>query len=175
MMNMRINKQPLWYALYEGQEETFATDDEGDIIYDDIDGEQVPRTTGHWVSKYAVPVKFYGNINSGNVGEAQARSFGLSLADSEAVLCMKKGELPINEHTLIWYQNPPEIEYVSSTMLTELDSVIITVETGEDAETATRYAKFNPETADYRVKRVPPCLNEVIYLLGRLDNSNATS
>lgn len=147
MRQMAKNRQKLWYALYVDQQETIATDEEGNVIYDEIDGEQVARTTGHWEPTYAKPVLFYGNINSGNVGEAIARSYGLSLAASEAVLCMRKGELPINEQTLIWYQNAPTYN--------------------EDGT-------VNYETADYRVKRVPPCLDEIIYLLGRLDNNVAS-
>lgn len=173
MRQMRIDKQELWYALYRGQEEQLATDEEGTIIYDDIDGEQVPRTTGHWVQTYYTPVKFYGNINSGNVGEAVARSYGLSLASGEAVLCMRKGELPIDEQTLIWYQNKPEITSVPYQIVDE-SGVIIVTEDGQHLQTDQGFATFDASTADYRIKRVPPCLDEIIYLLGRLDNNAST-
>lgn len=173
MRQMRIDKQELWYALYKGQEEQLATDEEGNIIYDDIDGEQVPRTTGHWVQTYYTPVKFYGNINSGNVGEAVARSYGLSLASGEAVLCMRKGELPIDEQTLIWYQNKPDVVYAPLTIIAQNGMALVNSD-GEDLQTSQDFACFDPNTADYRVKRVPPCLDEIIYLLGRLDN-NASS
>lgn len=170
MLNMRINKQPLWYALYNGQEELLDRDDDGNIIYDEIDGEDIPRASGHWALKYQVPVQFFGNINSGNVGEAIARPYGISLASSEAILCMRKGELPIDEQTLIWYQHPPDITYLPLDT-PEDDERLIFSEDNVVVKQKSEYAIFNPKTADYRVRRVPPCLNEIIYLLQRQDNN----
>lgn len=148
MLNMAVDKQVLYYAMQNSEQvPIYETDAEGNVIYDEIDGEQVPRETGNWRVTYQAPVKFYGNINSGNVGETVARAYGVSTGDFEAVLCMRKGELPINERSLIWYKNEPS--YLQD-------------------------GSVDPKSADYRVKRVPPCLNEIIYLLGKLDNNDET-
>lgn len=143
MRQMAKNRQRMWYALYEGQGEVYETDSNGDIVYEEIDGDQVPVVKG-WGTNYSNPVMFYGNINSGNVGVSIARAYGVSIGDFEAVLCMRKGELPIDELSLIWYNNEPQFNADGS---------------------------VNPDSADYKVKRVPPCLDEIIYLLGRLDNN----
>lgn len=171
MRHLAKNKQKLWYALYIGQEEVFEVDDNGDIVYDEIDGERVPRTTGRWVSTYERPVAFYGNINSGNVGEAVARSYGLSLAASEAILCMRKGELPIDEHALIWYQREPQVIQKPISLLDESGDALVVEQNGEVIIANQMASVVVPESADYCVKRVPPCLDEIIYLLGRLDNA----
>lgn len=148
MINMQVNKQPLYYALQKSEQvPIYETDDEGNVIYDEIDGETVPRESGKSESRYEDPVKFYGNINSGNVGESVARAYGVSTGNYEAVLCMHRGELPINERSLIWYETPPKF-----------------IQDGSE-----QYV--DPKSADYQVKRVPPCLDEIIYLLGRLDNN----
>lgn len=143
MLQLQINKQKLYYSMQGETVPVYEKDENGEIIYDEIDGEQVPRLTGDWQTQYQKPVMFYGNINSGNVGEARARAYGLSLNGYEAILCMRKGELPINEKTLIWYQTVP----------TFLEDVTV-----------------NPQSADYQVKRCPPCLDEIVYLLKRLDS-----
>lgn len=144
MRMYRKNKQRLFYALVDKTVPIYAKDSDGDIIYDEIDGEQVPRETGSYETLYKYPVEFYGNINSGNKGEAVAKAYGVSVGDFEAVLCAVKGELPIDEKTLIWYSKEP---------LMRSDGYVDT------------------KTADYAVKRVPPCLKEIVYLLRRLDNA----
>ena len=143
MRLLRRNKQILYYAKYIDQEELPSLDENGDPIYDEIDGEQVQRMSGIWKPVYGTPVRFFGNIHGSGIGEAIARAYGISLAEFEAVLVLRKGEYDdIDEQTLIWYANPPKM----------VDG------------------KVDYESADYKVKRVPPCLDEKLYVLGRLDS-----
>lgn len=142
MRLLRKNKQILYYAKYIGQEELPSLDENGNPIYDEIDGEQVQRMSGIWKPTYGTPVMFYGNIHGSGIGEAIARAYGISLAEFECVMVLRKHEYDeIDEQTLIWYKNPPKI----------VDGVV------------------DYESADYKVKRTPPCLDEKLYVLGRLD------
>lgn len=175
MINMQVNKQPLYYALQKSEQvPIYETDENGNVIYDEIDGEMVPRESGKWESRYENPVKFYGNINSGNVGESVARAYGVSTGNYEAVLCMHRGELPINERSLIWYETAPRFKKNGSTVQFILDEsgALLDSEDGDKilAEIDDTYY-VDPKSADYQVKRVPPCLDEIVYLLGRLDNN----
>ena len=104
------NKQKLYYALVSGdQQPIYQTDDDGNIVYQEIDGEQVPVETGDWETPYDLPIEFYGNINTGNAGYTIARAYGISSGNFDAVLCMRKGELPIDVTSLIWYDREPVI------------------------------------------------------------------
>lgn len=145
MRQMQKNKQKMYYALaYAEQVPVYETDDEGNIIYEDVDGVLVPKETGIWETPYHEPVVFYGNINSGNVGYAIARAYGISTGNFDAVLCMRKGELPLEVTTLIWYDKEPKYRQDGS---------------------------VDPKSANYSVRRIPPCLDEICYLLRRIDSN----
>lgn len=137
------NKQKLYYALVSGdQQPIYQTDDDGNIVYQEIDGEQVPVETGDWETPYDLPVQFYGNINTGNAGYTIARAYGISSGNFDAVLCMRKGELPIDVTSLIWYDREPVIRANGT---------------------------VDPKSANYSVRRIPPCLDEICYLLRKVD------
>lgn len=184
MFDMLMNKQELWYAMQGEQGPVYERDEEGNIIYEEIDGEQVPVETGSWETGYSTPVRFFGNINSGNVGEAFATAYGISTGDFEASLCMRKGELPINERSILWYANRPRIKWTDESQYAEVSMVdgerVVTVKQIEDGAVVEVLAydeetmQIDPKSADYRVKRVPPCLDEIVYLLGKLDNNGDT-
>lgn len=146
MRQMIINKQKLYYAMPAGDQlPVYELDENGDIIYDIIDGERVARETGMWETPYTDPVEFYGNINTGNTGYAVARAYGISSSNFDAVLCMRKGELPIDVTSLIWYDREPTYK--------------------EDHT-------VDPKSANYSVRRVPPCIDEICYLLRKVDSND---
>lgn len=139
------NKQKMYYALVAGdQVPVYQRDEEGNIIYQEIDGDQVPVETGDWETPYQDPVVFYGNINSGNAGYTIARAYGISSGNFDAVLCLRKGEVPLEVTTLIWYDKEPVIRQ---------DGTV------------------DPKSANYSVRRIPPCLDEIIYLLRKVDSN----
>lgn len=139
------NKQKMYYALVAGdQVPVYQRDEEGNIIYQEIDGDQVPVETGDWETPYQTPVVFYGNINSGNAGYTIARAYGISSGNFDAVLCLRKGEVPLEVTTLIWYDKEPVIRQ---------DGTV------------------DPKSANYSVRRIPPCLDEIIYLLRKVDSN----
>lgn len=145
MRQMWQNKQKLYYAIPAGEQQpVYERDEDGNIIYQTIDGEEVPKETGIWETPYSEPVPFYGNINSGNTGYAIARAYGISTGNFDAVLCMRKGEIPIDVTSLIWYNKEPVFR---------------------------KDGTVDPGSANYSVRRVPPCLDEIIYLLRKVDSN----
>lgn len=136
------NKQRLWYALQTdrvpvdvGSTETY-TDSEGNTYtYDIEDGYNEPE--------YSLPVEFKGNIsfNGGNInfgtGSTDFVEFGISNGDFTAILVMRKGEIPIDDTSLIWFETEP---------------VIVN-------------GKVDPSSADYKIKKLSPSLNVDKYLL----------
>lgn len=136
MRTLARNKQKLYYSLYLGQEPEYALDENGMKVveYIDEDGNVYYVETGNYVDVYSQPVIFYGNIAMSG-GEAEAVEFGLNVGDYEAVLLMSKGELPIDETSLIWHDNEPT------------DVVV------------------KKEYADYTVIKISPSLNQDKYIL----------
>lgn len=57
MRNLRKNQQRLQYATYSDQITIYERDEDGNIIYVDIDGEQVPSIAGE-IAGYNEPVIF---------------------------------------------------------------------------------------------------------------------
>ena len=108
MRTLNKNKQKMYYALQDKEIPVYELDDDGNIKYMEIDGVMVPIETGDTKLVYNLPVEFNGNIAMSG-GESQAAEFGLNLADYSAVLVMDKGEIPITETSLIWYESEPEI------------------------------------------------------------------
>ena len=134
------NKQALKYALYKEKEPVYLTDENGIIVYERIDDELVPVETGSNPPHYDDPVSFKGNIQFSS-GEAQARSFGVSVSDYEYVLFMRDGEIPITETSIIFYKSEPQYD----------NGVLV------------------EKSADFRVKRVLPYLDFTAYLLKTIE------
>lgn len=144
MRSLNKNKQRLLYSNQLSIDPIYETDENGDIVYDLVDGEYVPRL-GDNVSTvgYSVPKEIYGNIHSSG-GQAEAQNYGVSTADYDAVLYTPKGEIELTETSLVWYDHEPVFLDANET---EVDAT----------------------SADYKVYRVPPCLDERVYLLKRVD------
>ena len=111
MRTQRRNQQKMYYALYDKEIPIYATDEEGNIIYDSYTTEEGETITYpievERVSGYSDAVPFKGNIAMSG-GEAEAVEFGLSTADYEAVLVMDKDEIPIVEGSKIWHTTEPK-------------------------------------------------------------------
>ena len=136
------NKQDLKYALQVGEVPIYERDEEGNIIYIDVDGQKVPVETGETEIGYDKPVDFRGNIAMSG-GEAEAKSFGVDISEYDAVLLMEKDRIPIDETSLIWHMS--EVKYAD-----EQNTIV------------------DKKSADYTVKRVQPSLNFTRYLLKRV-------
>lgn len=146
MRCLKKNKQNMYYSLLLGESPVYAYDEQGNRIVDWVDeetGEVHYIEKGSKVNLYSEPVLFKGNIAMSG-SDVDRTEFGVSEANYEAVLVMTKGDIPITETSLIWFQTPP---------------------TTKDIEGAT-YA--DDSTADYRVLKVSPSLNVDRYILDKV-------
>lgn len=142
MRLLEKNKQNLKYALQVGEVPIYERDEDGNIIYIEVDGQKVPVETGETEVGYSNPIDFRGNIAMSG-GEAEAKSFGVDISEYDAVLLMEKNRIPIDETSLIWHTS--KVRYI-------------------DEQNTIVYRK----SADYSIKRVQPSLNFTRYLLKRI-------
>lgn len=142
MRLLEKNKQNLKYALQVGEVPIYERDEDGNIIYIEVDGQKVPVETGETEPGYSNPIDFRGNIAMSG-GEAEAKSFGVDISEYDAVLLMEKDRIPIDETSLIWHMS--EVKYAD-----EQNTIV------------------DKKSADYTVKRVQPSLNFTRYLLKRV-------
>lgn len=120
----------------EPTEDIYARDEDGNIIYIDIDGESIP-VLSEVKEYYEPPTIFHANI-SFNSGETSIAEYGLNVGDYSAVISADKGKFPFDERTLIWHTSEPQID---------------------------EYGHAIPETADYRVIAVKTSINEERFIL----------
>ena len=144
MRQLRKNKQKMYYALFSENVTEYATDSDGNIIYTQIDGQQIPVKAGTRQG-YTDAVQFKANIGV-NSGETKMAEYGLNAGDYNAVISANKGELPLTEQTLIWHKSP--VEYDDK-------------------------GHVKPESADYRVIAIKTSLNEERFILKKR-NGNGT-
>lgn len=136
MRSLKKNKQKLHYATYADRITEYYRDSGGNIICDEIDGEQIPRIKNERAG-YNKPVSFHANISMSG-GEANQAEYGYDLGSYEAVLVTTDKTLPLDELSLIWHTTEPAV--------------------GSDGI-------VDESTADYSVIAVKPSLNSVKYLL----------
>lgn len=142
MRLLEKNKQNLKYALQVGEVPIYERDEDGNIIYIEVDGQKVPVETGETEPGYSNPIDFRGNIAMSG-GEAEAKSFGVDISEYDAILLMEKNRIPIDETSLIWHTS--KVRYID-----EQNTIV------------------DRKSADYSIKRVQPSLNFTRYLLKRI-------
>ena len=135
MRDCKKNQQELYYSTYSDQITEYYRDSDGNIVYDEIDGELIPRIKCERAG-YNNPVPFYSNISAGK-GTSQEEVFGVSL-DYTKTISTTDMDLPISETSLIWFETEPA--YNSD-------------------------GTVNEESADYSVVGIAKSLNNVVYAL----------
>ena len=141
MRTLNKNKQKMKYSIMGERQPIYERDENGNIIYyTDEDGNQIPIETGSYTSGWSEPTDFKGNIAMSG-GEVEAREFGLSVADYDAVLVLDKNEVPLEEGSVIWHTK--EVKYKPN----------------GDVDNA---------SAEYTVKKVANSLNSAKYVLKAL-------
>lgn len=133
MRTLKKNKQKMYYSILLGEVPVYE-------YYTDSEGNKIPIDTGEKELSYKKPSSFRGNIAMSG-GESEAVEFGIDKSQYSAVLTMDKGELPIDETSLIWFETKPVV--------------------GSDG-------KANQFSADYKVVKIIPSLNSVRYLLNKV-------
>ena len=105
MRDCKKNQQMLWYSTYADQIIEYYRDSDGNIIYDEIDGELIPRIKFERAG-YSNPVLFDFETSAGK-GTAQTEVFG-SNVDFSRTISTTNMSIPIDELSLIWIENEPK-------------------------------------------------------------------
>lgn len=134
--------QQMKYSLQDGRVPIYERDENGDIVYIEVDGEKIPVETGEYETGYSAPVDFMGNISMSG-GEAEAKEFGMDIGDFDAVIVLEKDAIHITETSIIWHTSPVKYKDEQNTIV-------------------------DSKSADYAVKRVSPSLNFTKVLLKRI-------
>lgn len=135
MRSLKKNQRKLFYATYAEQITLYERNENGEIIYDEIDGESFPREIGTKAG-YDKPVYFSASVSPGK-GSAQEEVFGVSL-DYTKTISTSEMNLPISETSLIWFETEP---------------------------TYNADGTVNEASADYSVVGIARSLNNVVYAL----------
>ncbi len=150
--------QKLKYLLQTNEKTPVnETDHSGEVEYIEVDGELVPLETGEYEIGHDqteseppkdIVVEFLGNLAfSGDTyffsGGTVSKEYGVDDSDYDAVLCMPRNSLPIEETSYIWYQS--EVLY-------------------EDEE----QTRVDTSSADYRVVKIVPSMGFDRYLLRKV-------
>ena len=135
MRSLKKNQQKLFYATYNSAITIYERDSDGNIIYDEIDGERFPRIIAEKAG-YSEPVSFYANISAAK-GSSDSEVFGVSL-DYTKTISTSDMTLPISETSLIWFETEPKYN---------TDGIV------------------NSNSADYSVVAVAKSLNNVVYAI----------
>lgn len=139
MRSLKKNQQRLQYATYSDQIKIYERDENGEIVYVDVDGIRTPVIISEQAG-YNNPVSFYANIALSS-GEAEAKEYGVNASDYEAVIVTSQMDLPITETSIIWWNTIPK--YDSAGMI-------------------------DGDSADFKVISVRPSLNGMKYLLKKI-------
>lgn len=105
MRDCKKNQQNIYYATYSDQITEYYRDSDGNIIYDEIDGEQIPRIKCERAG-YNNPVPFEFETSAGK-GTAQTEVFG-SDVDFTRTISTTDMSIPIDELSLVWIEHEPE-------------------------------------------------------------------
>lgn len=105
MRSLKKNMQKLYYSLYSEEIKVYQRDENGDIVYVEVDGEHIPVVLGTQAG-YSEPVLCYANISAGK-GSAQDSPFG-SDVDYTRTISTCDMTCPIDELSIIWMESEPQ-------------------------------------------------------------------
>lgn len=108
MRLLRKNMQPMKYSLQDGRVPIYERDENGDIVYIEVDGEKIPVETGEYTTGYTAPVDFEANI-SNKLAEVLMKDFGIDDSTNYAQIVAEKDALPIKSGSVIWKKS--EVKY----------------------------------------------------------------
>ena len=104
MRSLKKNQQKLYFSTYNSTITIYERDENGEIVYDEIDGEKYPRIIAERAG-YNKPVFFNANVSAGK-GTAQEEVFGKDI-DFTRTISTTDLTLPIDELSLVWIESEP--------------------------------------------------------------------
>lgn len=143
MRSCKKNMQRLYYSLYSEEITIYERDENGEIVYVEVDGVREPVVIGT-MTGYSKPVEFEANISAGR-GNSQDAPFG-SDVDYNRTISTTDMTCPIDELTRIWIESEPQYNP---------DGTV------------------NGDSADYKVAAHPAKgLNNIVYAIKKLPKSD---
>lgn len=142
MRTLNKNKVKMYYANQIAETPIYERNADGTIKTIVVDGAETYVISGYESNSYTKPVEFYGNIALSG-GEVSNVEYGVDDSLYDAILVVNKGDIQISETSLIWHETTPAYKDVEEKIV-------------------------DPYSADYRVTRVSPSLNESKYLLNKV-------
>ena len=100
MRTSRKIKQHMYYALKGEPKPQYERDENGDIVYIIVGGEEVPKEIGEPTSGIGEPVEIYNSIGS-QLTQDEIEAFGVQ-GRTLASMTYRVGEYPFTVGTLIW-------------------------------------------------------------------------
>ena len=111
----RSNKQKMYYSQFIGKNPVYQTDANGNIVYINVDGENVPVELGTTEAKYGKPVEFKACISS-HLNEMQMRAWGVDQSSVYSQVVCQKGYLPLEVGMIVWRTSEIEYEDLAETI-----------------------------------------------------------
>ena len=118
MRTLNRNKQKMYYSLQDGTSPVYMTDDDGNVKYIEVDGEQIPVESGETEPHYTEPKLFRANINS-TLTDTFIRAFGIDDSSDKATIVCAKGTLPLTKGARIWRNSA--IKYKDTINMSNVD------------------------------------------------------
>lgn len=143
MRSLKKNMQRLFYSLYSEEITIYQHDENGDIVYVEVDGERIPVVIST-MAGFSNPVEFHASISAGK-GNAQESVFG-SDVDYTRTISTTDMTCPIDELSRIWIESEPQYNP---------DGTV------------------NADSADYKVAAYPARgVNNIVYAIKKLPKGN---
>lgn len=107
MRLLEKNKQKMYYANKIGNAEIYQRDEDGNIVYIEIDGEEVPVKVGSKENAYSQPVEFLASISS-SLNPVHAQAYGVDQSSIYSEVVVEKDYLPsdFGIGSLVWKKSP---------------------------------------------------------------------
>lgn len=143
MRLQRKNKKWITYSLFDHIEPVYKHDDNGDVVTETIDGEQVPVEIGQR-ELYTKPKRKLVSFSTGGKS-AIKDEYGIDDTDWNAMIMVELGKLYLDTKSIVWRNN--------------------SVTYREDGS-------VDPNSAEYKVVRVLPSNTVQRYLLQKVVDGN---
>ena len=109
MRQPRRDKVNMFYSLFSQSTPEYETDENGNIVYTEIDGQMIPNQVGEETPTYTTPVQFKASISS-ELNEMHIKSYGVDQSSIYSEIVTEKNLVPIKVGSLIWVKSPIEWE-----------------------------------------------------------------